>query len=613
MDDNKRNILLVSMPFAGVTIPSIQLPILEGYLKERSIDAKTRHLYLKAAEFYELKNYDFLSNTSGVSYAAQMIFSKYVFPEHWKHEFDNFRNYFNKLFSGETEVQNFFSFEEYVEKTDQFYNWIIENIEWRKYDIIGFTLNYGQFLPSLAIAKKIKELDSGKKIIFGGSRTVGELGVKVLDSFNFVDFIVSGDGEEPLHRLTSDYQNHMSIPGLIYRVEQEVIWNKSDIQIDLNTLPILNFDPFYEDLSLASNELQKHFHLNGRLPVEISRGCWWNKCTFCNLNLQYNCYREKNVDKILEEIKFLSDKYQMLNFHIIGNTLPKNNYRYLLEELKKIGKRFSFFVETRAGTLKNTDYKLLTEAGFSGMQTGIESFSKNYLKKMNKGVRVIDNIATLKLCKENGIRNDYNIIVNYPNEDRVDFEETRENIQLFRQFIDPPYIGKLIVGFGSPIYNDLENFNVEKLDYTDIDKIMFPIEFLQKEFSFYYSYKRKENFGENDWEQLIKDWKNEREKFVKESLKKNSILNQFIFYFVDGKNFLKIYDKRNFDDTRVYILDEYEREVFLSCIDVISFQKLSEKCSSISFEQLTSILQALKSKGIIFEEDNNYLSLPLRY
>jgi ribosomal peptide maturation radical SAM protein 1 len=613
MDDSKRNVLLVSMPFAGVTIPSIQLPILEGYLKERNVDVKTRHLYLKVAEFYELKNYDFLSNTSGVSYAAQMIFSKYVFPEHFKENIEKFREYFNKIKLTNTENKLNLGWDEYIRCTDEFYNWVIENIEWRKYDIIGFTLNYGQFLPSLAIAKKIKELDSGKKIIFGGSRTVGKLGVKVLESFNFVDFIVSGDGEEPLYRLTSDYQNYMSIPGLIYRVEKDVIWNKSDVQVDLNILPILNFDPFYEDLSLTSNELQKHFHLNGRLPVEISRGCWWNKCTFCNLNLQYNCYREKNVDKILEEIKFLSDKYQMLNFHIVGNTLPKSNYKYLIEEIKKIGRRFSFFVETRAGTLKSMDYKLLAEAGFSGMQTGIESFSTNYLKKMNKGVRVIDNIATLKHCKENGIRNDYNIIINYPNENGVDFEETKENIQLFKQYLAPPYIGKLIIGFGSPIYNNLESFNIEKLDYTDIDKIMFPVEFLQKEFNFYYSYTRKENLGENDWEQLIKDWKNEHEKFVKEAFKKNSILNRFIFYFVDGKKFLKIYDKRNFDDTRVYILDEYEREVFLSCIDVISFQKLSEKYSSLSVKQLTSILQALKSKGIIFEEDNNYLSLPLLY
>ena len=85
-------------------------------------------------------------------------------------------------------------------------------------------MNYGQFLPSLAIAKKIKESDPEKKIIFGGSRTVDTLGIKVLETFNYVDFIVSGDGEDALHHLASNYQNYESIPHLMYKVGKEVIW-----------------------------------------------------------------------------------------------------------------------------------------------------------------------------------------------------------------------------------------------------------------------------------------------------------------------------------------------------------------------------------------------------
>jgi len=601
------------MPFAGVTIPSIQLPILEGYLKERNIDIKTRHLYLKAAEFYGLNNYDFLSNTSGVCYAAETAFSKYISLEHWDQEIEKFNNYFNQITSENTDIQKNFSFMSYVEQTDKFFNWVIDNVEWKNYDIIGFTLNYGQFLPSLAVAKKIKELDPKKKIVFGGSRTVGTLGVNVLKAFDYIDFIVSGDGEEALYRLASNYNNFESIPRLIYRKGGEVIWNKSDNHVDINSLPIPNFDPFYEELTSASNEVQKYFRLEGRLPLEISRGCWWNKCTFCNLNIQHSCYREKNVDRIIEELKFLSDRYKMLNFHLIGNTLPKNNCRILLEEIKKIGKKFSFFAETRAGGLKREDYKLLREAGFVAIQTGIESFSQNYLKKMNKGVRVLDNIATLKFCKENGIRNDYNIIVEYPNEERIDFEETKKNIQLFKQYLDPPQIVKLLVGFGSTIYNNPEEFNIEKLEYTEIDKIMFPQDILEKGISFYYDFKRKKDLGKNEWTQLVEEWKKDRKNFLDEASRKNTTINRCICYFADGNNFLIIYDKRSFNDTRMYILNELEREVFLSCLNIISFQELSEKFSSIPVQQLTSILHTFVNKGIVSEEDNHYLVLPLQY
>ncbi len=613
MHEEKKSVLLVSMPFASITIPSIQLPILAGYSRERNINVKTMHLYLKAAEFYGLNNYDFLSNIPGLSYAAQMAFSKYVFPEHCCREIEKFKDYFNQNFLRNKGLPKNFSFNNYVEQTDRFFNWIIQKIEWKDYDLIGFTLNYGQFLPSLAVAKKIKDTYPEKKIIFGGGRTVGKLGVKVIEAFDFVDFIVSGDGEESLYLLSSDYQNYESIPNLIYRVGDKVVWNQSDFQVDFNNIPMPNFDPFYHELSTSSNDVQKYFHLHGRLPVEISRGCWWNKCTFCNLNLQHNCYREKSVEKIIEEIKFLSDRYKILNFHIIGNTLPKRNYRNLLEEIKKIGKDFSFFVEARAGGLNSSDYMLLREAGFIAMQTGIEAFSQNYLKKMNKGARVIDNIATLKFCKENEIKNDYNLIFDYPNEERIDFDETRKNIQFFMQYLDPPQLNNLLIGFGSHIYKNPEEYNIDKLDFTDIDKLMFPIEFLEKGFNFYYSFKRKKDIEQYNWKQLVEEWKNENEKFLCGNSRKINHINRFIFYFVDGGNFLKIYDKRNSENVRIYVLNEVEREIFLSCIDIISLQELEEKFSNIPNYQLTAILYTFEKNGIVFKEDNYYLSLPLQY
>jgi len=184
----------------------------------------------------------------------------------------------------------------------------------------------------------------------------------------------------------------------------------------------------------------------------------------------------------------------------------KNYLITLVKTSKKLGKDFDFFVEARAGQLKSDDYRLMKEAGFRNIQIGIESFSESYLKKINKGVRVIDNIATLKFCKEHGIKNEYNLIVDYPNEEKIDFEETVKNISLFKQYLDPPNINKLLIGYGSCIYNNPEMFNIEKLEYTDIDKLMFPEEFLEKGFNFYFNFKRKEYLGENNWNELVEEW-----------------------------------------------------------------------------------------------------------
>ena len=43
-------------------------------------------------------------------------------------------------------------------------------------------------------------------------------------------------------------------------------------------------------------------------------------------------------------------------------------------------------------------------------------------------------------------------------------------------------------------------------DYTNIDKLMFPEEFLEKGFNFYYYFRKKEDLGENNWDELVEEW-----------------------------------------------------------------------------------------------------------
>ena len=49
------------------------------------------------------------------------------------------------------------------------------------------------------------------------------------------------------------------------------------------------------------------------------------------------------------------------------------------------------------------------------------------------------------------------------------------------------------------------------MEYTDVDRIMFPINILEKGISFYYNFKRKKELGENNWEQLVEEWKQEQQ------------------------------------------------------------------------------------------------------
>jgi len=608
MHENK-NILLVSMPFAESSIPSIQLAGLESYLKNHNINVDSLHLYLKAVDFYGLENYNLLINSPNDSYISQMIFSKYVFPDNWKNKKVKFKDFYENTISKDC---NLFSFEEFVDISDKFLDFIYEKINWNQFDIIGFTLNYGQMLSSLALSKKIKENNPNIKIVFGGSTVLGNLGRFFLENFKWIDFVVSGEGEEALYKLCIN-ENLDSVPNLYYKENNKISKSKNSSFIDMNNLSYPDFTSYYQMLSTCKPEVKQYFQLNGRIPIEFSRGCWWNKCSFCNLKVQHKKYKEKNIKRFVEELKFLSDKYRMLIFQVIANTLPLKDYRELCKEIISLDKDFNLYIEARAGRLKRDDYSLLKKAGFNNIQTGVETFSSNYLDKIKKGVNVIDNIAALKFCKENNIKNHYNLIINYPNEEKIDFEETKNNLSFFKEFLDTPNISYFKVVYGSEIYCNPESFNIKKIKHSKINRLMFPDYILNKNFSFYYSFEKEEELSENNWEELFSEWNKDREKFSLDFIKNEKLIDKLVFYFVDGGSFLKIYDKRKGEIVNIFVLDKIERKIFLSCLDVTSFDELKEKFSSVSKEQLKMILNDFEENKLIFKENDRYLSLPLEY
>ena len=54
MNNYNKNILIISMPFSEIAIPSIQLCLLKTYLNERNIETDVLHFYLQAADTYGL-------------------------------------------------------------------------------------------------------------------------------------------------------------------------------------------------------------------------------------------------------------------------------------------------------------------------------------------------------------------------------------------------------------------------------------------------------------------------------------------------------------------------------------------------------------------------------
>ncbi len=167
-----------------------------------------------------------------------------------------------------------------------------------KISLLGFSVCFSQLLPSLYLASEFKKR-AAIPTVFGGSSCSGSAGLSLIRHFDQINYLIDGEGEGPLLELCNYLSGQQAkIPGQIKsRQVREANTTTPDIS-RLDELPIPDFKPYLEETRHLFNDLP----FMPTLPVEFSRGCRWNRCTFCNLNLQWQGYRHKNASRMIAEV-----------------------------------------------------------------------------------------------------------------------------------------------------------------------------------------------------------------------------------------------------------------------------------------------------------------------
>ena len=70
--------------------------------------------------------------------------------------------------------------------------------------VIGFSSVFQQNVPSLVLAKILKQRDPSLTIIFGGDNCEGPMGAALHECFPWVDVVVRGEGERALVEIVKD-------------------------------------------------------------------------------------------------------------------------------------------------------------------------------------------------------------------------------------------------------------------------------------------------------------------------------------------------------------------------------------------------------------------------
>ncbi len=230
-----------------------------------------------------------------------------------------------------------------------------------KADLVALTFGTYAAKRAYGVAERFKS--QGSVIVMGGFHVTAMPD----EASEYADSIVIGDAETTWPQLLSDYENNK-----LQRVY------KSD-----NSSPT-----FSTTLNRDVFKGKKYFPAN---VVQWGRGCRHN-CDFCSVNAFYSGRKSlRPIEEVIHEIKGLDNKPIFFADDNIFH--DKHLFLNFLEQLKPLKKRWACQISMDV-TREPQLVKLMKEAGCLMVLFGIETFSKENLKLMNKGWNLGENNYT---------------------------------------------------------------------------------------------------------------------------------------------------------------------------------------------------------------------------
>ena len=315
-------------------------------------------------------------------------------------------------------------------------------------EFVGFSvLTTEQVYYALALAKKIKqELDT--KIIIGGA-AVRLFPQKFLD-YDFIDFVINGDGEIALKGLLEE-KNIEGIKNIIYKKDKKIIKNKEE-SIGINDTPFPDFSDF---------NLNEYFSPKIVITTLTSRGCYWKKCTFCaDYDAVSMQYRTKNIDRLIEELKFLKEKYKTNYFYFADEMISPTMFDKMSKSLIREDLTIKYYTQARPEGFNKEILKNMKSSGCEVVMWGVESACQRILDLINKGTNIEEAGSIIKQSNEAGIKNAVYAFGGFPTETEQEYNQTIEWLKRNKEYIDLQFTGFFRLTKNSRVIKEKDKFRI---------------------------------------------------------------------------------------------------------------------------------------------------------
>ncbi len=325
-------------------------------------------------------------------------------------------------------------------------NLAISAVDRSRPDIVLISVPFpGSVYAAFRIAQTIKATYPQVVTVLGGGYVNTELRElaepRVFDHF---DYLTLDDGEKPLLALfehLAGERPRLNLVRTFTRVEGAVRYfnnQEPDIPFEETGTPTWDGLPLDRYLSLLDmlnpmHRLWSDGHWN---KLTVAHGCYWKKCSFCDVSLDYiSRFEAASARTLVDRIERIVDETGHSGFHFVDEAAPPKALRALAEELQRRNLAISWWGNIRFEKSFTPELCLqLADSGCIAVSGGLEVASDRLLALMKKGVSVEQVARVTRAFSQAGVLVHAYLMYGFPTQTVQDTVDALEYVrQLFAE------------------------------------------------------------------------------------------------------------------------------------------------------------------------------------
>ena len=340
----------------------------------------------------------------------------------------------------------------------------------------------GAMYGALRIAQTIKAHAPHIHIGMGGGFVNTELR-ELTDPrlFDFVDYITLDAGERPLLALFEHLQGKRSAQRLVRTFlrnaegkVQFINWAEPDIAFEDVGTPTWDGLPLQSYLSLLDmlNPMHRLWSDGRWNKLTVAHGCYWKKCSFCDVSLDYiSRYETVSAATLVDRMERIVAETGQTGFHFVDEAAPPKALKALAQEIIRRKLQVTWWGNIRfEKTFTPELAELLADSGCIAMSGGLEVASDRLLELMQKGVTVEQVARVTKGFADAGILVHAYLMYGFPTQTVQDTVDALEYVrQLFENgCIQSGFFHRFTCTVHSPVGKDPAAYGVQLVPLPEV-------------------------------------------------------------------------------------------------------------------------------------------------